>query len=214
MSSKGLGLDGHVDDGDEAGEEASVDLGKPAGKKIKSQVKPVALGVETNPDAFKALADVIAKSKDYELLELLSKAGTKDDLLQKTEFGRLNPKLVHALDGSKKQVKQLVAKANERLEQLDKDRKEVNKKVLKEDGTKWRTLKSGKLSALKAPMKGLKPLKGLQDDLSFLQKTSLVWINPAFQDSAKQYATDLEDRFKEVADGCDLIVPYLYEQQL
>ena len=162
--------------------------------------------------AFNALEEFISKNKDYELLDLLTLAHSKKDLFKKTEFGKLNPTHVRALIDASPEIRVLVQKANHRIAQLDAVRNN-EKRVILDGVTRWQALERYNRERLKGPMEKIKPLKEIREELKFLSQTPMAGLNPAFQASAAQFATDLDAHFQQLADGCDVVVPYLYKQR-
>ena len=163
-------------------------------------------------DAFDALIAAIDQSRDYELLQLISRAGTKEDLFNKTEFGRLNSRNVHALLDDPDEIGKIAERARSRLDRLDDSRQGEKHNILK-SRSQWQALERLNREALKGQMEKIVPLQEIRKELRYLGETPMTGVNPAFQGSAKLEAMKLEPHFKELADGVDIIVPYLYKQR-
>jgi hypothetical protein len=163
-------------------------------------------------EAFDALVAEIDQSKDYELLQLIRRAHTKEGLFAKTDFGRLNSKKVHALLEHPDEIGKLVERARIRLDRLNELRHGERNKVLT-GRTQWEALERYNRKVLQAPMQNIMPLKEIRNELKGLNLSSLTWLNPVFQASAKPDALELEPHFKELAEASDVIVPYLYRQR-
>ncbi len=179
----------------------------------RSSLKPSSGAAdEAQRDAFDALVAAIDQSKDYELLQLISGARTKEDLFKKTDFGRLNSKDVQALLDHPDEIGKIVERAHFRLARLDDFRDGQKQKIL-ESPTQWQAFERLNREALKGPMEKMGALREVRKELRYLGETPMVWLNPAFQESAKPEAIKLESHFKELAEGADVIVPYLYRQR-
>jgi len=179
----------------------------------RASLKPVSSSADSEQqEAFNALIAAIDQSIDHELLELISRARTKEDLLKKTEFGRLNSKNVHALLDHPDEIRKIAERAQSRLARLDELRYAGRNKILS-GGPQWKSLERYNREALKAPMQNVAPLREIRNELMALNASSLTWINPVFQASAKPGAMELEPHFKELAEASDITVPYLYKQR-
>ncbi|BCA96633.1 hypothetical protein TUM19329_29940 [Legionella antarctica] len=167
---------------------------------------------QAQQDAFDALIVAIDQSRDYELLQLIGRARKKEDLFAKIEFGRLDSKNVHALLDDRHEIGKIIERAHSRLDKLDEFRDEQRHHIL-QSPTVWKELEQHNLEALKGPMQNIAPLQDIREELKDLGRTPMVWLNPAFQESAKTNAIRLESHFKELAESVDIIVPYLYNQR-
>ncbi|CEG58650.1 hypothetical protein [Legionella fallonii] len=164
-------------------------------------------------DALKALLDEVKRSKDYELLQLVKLAGNKKDLLNaKTEFSSLNPKHLRALLDVEKDIREIAKAARTRIVQLENIRANENTKILSGE-SQWRALQNYNEDRLRSVMEKIEPLNEVRNELVALSQTPMVWINPAFQGSAKEYALELEAYFEKLSEGCDQLVPYLDRQR-
>ena len=61
-------------------------------------------------------------------------------------------------------------------------------------------------------MANIKPLQEIREEFAALLKKQMAWLNPAFQASAQQYATELNTRFKALAKDAEKLIPYLKRQ--
>ncbi|MCL9685861.1 hypothetical protein, partial [Legionella maioricensis] len=179
----------------------------------RTSVKPVSGAADpSQQEAFDALVAAIDQSIDYELLQLISRAHTKEDLFKKTEFGRLNSQNVHALLDHPGEIGKIAERARFRLARLDHNRTGEKHNILA-SRSQWLALERHNRGALKGPMEKVTPLQQIRKELRYLGKTPMTWVNPVFQDSAKLEAMRLDPHFQELADGVDVVVPYLYKQR-
>ncbi len=68
-------------------------------------------------------------------------------------------------------------------------------------------------AVLEQSMAKIRSLQEIRADLNGVIPDPMVWLNPAFQDSAQQYALDLANDFKELAEGGEQLLTYLNQQR-
>ncbi|KTD33695.1 interaptin [Legionella nautarum] len=164
---------------------------------------------EAQAKAVAALKEVIARSKDDEMLISISEADSSEAL----EDAGLDPKLVKRVF-EEKAFFELTVAAEERLERLKERRETRKEQFLTPDQYQHALTKKDKERKLKEAESNLLGIIGLdkniQEELRTLASLSPIHIfNPGFQAAAKKHADELGVKYDNLAKNCTSMVEYL-----